>query len=90
MLSFCYQGGEERMANILIRDIPHEVLDRLKIMAKNHNRSLQQELKLVLENTAAFSTSELLEKASQLRAKLRKKSMRFTDSADLLREDRTR
>ena len=78
------------MANILIRDISHEVLNRLKIMAKNHNRSLQQELRLVLEKTAALSTSEVFEKASQLKAKLRKKSIRFTDSADLLREDRTR
>jgi plasmid stability protein len=78
------------MATVLLRDIPEEVLTRLKKMAKAHNRSLQQELRVVLENTAKQTSSDVFQKASELRKELRKKAIRFTDSAKLLREDRLR
>jgi plasmid stability protein len=78
------------MANVLLRDIPEEVLNRLKDMAKAHNRSLQQELRVVLENTADQSFPDVFQKASKLRKELRKKGIGFTDSAKLLREDRLR
>ncbi len=78
------------MANVLIRNISEEVLDRLKNMAKSHKRSLQQELRVVLEKTVEQSSSDIFQKALDLRRKLRKKTVRFTDSARLLREDRTR
>jgi plasmid stability protein len=78
------------MANVLLRDIPGEVLNKLKNMAKAHNRSLQQELRVVLENTAGQTLPDVFQKASELRKELRKKAVRFTDSAKLLREDRLR
>jgi len=78
------------MANILIRDVPEEILTCFKKMAKAHNRSLQQELKQVLEKTATFSSTDVFRKASELRTKFRKKAIHFSDSAELLREDRTR
>jgi len=78
------------MANVLLRDIPGEVLNKLKNMAKAHNRSLQQELRVVLENTAGQTLPDIFQKASELRKELRKKAVRFTDSAKLLREDRLR
>jgi plasmid stability protein len=78
------------MANVLLRDIPGEVLNKLKNMAKAHNRSLQQELRVVLENTAGQILPDVFQKASELRKELRKKAVRFTDSAKLLREDRLR
>ncbi len=78
------------MANVLIRNIPDEVLDRFKNMARSHKRSLQQELREVLENTVNRSTGDIYQKALELRKKLRKKTTRFTDSAKLLREDRSR
>lgn len=78
------------MANIFLRDIPEEVLNRLKDIAKAHNRSLQQELRVVLENTADQTLPDVFQKASELRKELRKKTMRFTDSAKLLRQDRLR
>ncbi len=78
------------MTNVLIRDVPEEVLNRLKIMAKSHNRSLQQELKVFLKNTVIQSSSEIFQKMSEIRKKLRRKSIRFTDSTKLLREDRAR
>jgi len=78
------------MANVLIRDIPEEVLNRFKSLAKSHKRSLQQELKVVIEKTANQSPDDIYRKALDLREKLRKKNMRFTNSAKLIREDRTR
>ena len=78
------------MANVLIRDVPEEVLYRLKIMAKSHKRSLQQELKVFLENTVTQSSPEIFQKMAEIKRKLRRKSIRFTDSAKLLREDRAR
>ncbi len=78
------------MANVLIRNIPEEVMDRFKNMARSHKRSLQQELRVVLEKTVDQSSPDIFQKASALRRKLRKKAIRFTDSARLLREDRAR
>jgi plasmid stability protein len=78
------------MANVLIRNIPEEVLDRFKNMAKSHKRSLQQELRVVLEKTVDQSSPDIFQKALDLRRKLRKKALRFTDSARLLREARAR
>ena len=78
------------MANVLIRDLPEEVLTRLKNMAKAHNRSLQQELRVVLENTVIQIPRDIFQKTLKLRKELRKKAIRFADSAKLLREDRAR
>ena len=78
------------MANVLIRNIPEEVLDGFKNMAKSHKRSLQQELRVVLEKTVDQSSHDIFQKASDLRKKLRRKAVHFTDSAKLLREDRAR
>jgi len=78
------------MANVLIRNIPEEVLDKFKNMAKSHRRSLQQELRVVLEKTVDQSSPDIFQRTSDLRRKLRKKAIRFTDSARLLREDRAR
>jgi len=78
------------MPNVLIRNIPEEVLDRFKNMAKSHKRSLQQELRVVLEKTLDQSSPDIFQKALDLRRKLRKKAVRFTNSAKLLRGDRAR
>lgn len=78
------------MANVLIRNIPDEVLNTIKDMAKRHNRSLQQELRETLATIANQSSPDIYDRAAKLREKLRKKSIRFRDSAALLREDRAR
>jgi len=78
------------MATLLIRDIPESVVGRLKNIARQNKRSLQQELKAVLENTASQSSPDVFQKVAEIRDKMRKKSLRFTDSAKILREDRRR
>ena len=78
------------MGNLFIREVPEKIVARLKDRAKRHNRSLQQELHSILVATATQSSPEILRRASKIRAELRKKGISFSDSAELLRKDRSR
>ncbi len=78
------------MANVLVRNISDEVLNRIKSVAKRHNRSLQQELSEAIENIASQSNLDVYQRAKDLREELTKKKLRFTDSAELQRKDRAR
>lgn len=76
------------MAQVLVRDLDPELLDRLKARARLHGRSLQGELKAVLEAAAVFSMAEAREASARWRQRLAGRSM--SDSSDLIREDRDR
>lgn len=76
------------MASILIRDLDDEIVTRLKQRAKQHHRSLQSELKYLVESAVQFSISEMKQKSRAWHKNLRTKV--YTDSAILLREDRKR
>ena len=78
------------MPDILVRDVPDKTLKQLKLKAKLHNRSLQQELKDALENLARVAVPDITARAASIRKKLAGKSRKFTDSAGLLKEDRCR
>lgn len=77
------------MAQLLVRDIKPETINRLKYRAKQHNRSLQGEAKLILEEAAQKMTVEEFKARAQ---KWRKclAGRKFGDSAELIREDRDR
>jgi len=76
------------MPHALIRDIDSAVLERLKERARNRGRSLQSELKDIIERAAERD----LENARSLAAKVRRKlaGRRHTDSAALIAADRRR
>lgn len=77
------------MAQLLVRDIKPETINRLKDRAKQHKRSLQGEAKLILEEASQKITMEEF----KVRAKKIRESFggrKFTDSAKLVREDRER
>ncbi|MBI5343683.1 MAG: Arc family DNA-binding protein [Deltaproteobacteria bacterium] len=76
------------MPHALIRDIDPAALERLKERARNHGRSLQSELKDIIERAAERD----LEGARSLAAKVRRKlaGRRHTDSAALIAADRRR
>ncbi len=79
------------MADILVRDVPKSVLDALKARARRNRRSLQQELMHVLEATAERAQGQSpSEVAAAIRAKLARKDRIFSDSVELVREDRQR
>jgi len=76
------------MAQFLVRDLDAKAVERLKARAKRHGRSLQGEVKQVLEQATGYSLEEALEAAGRIRRRFR--GRRFTDSAKLIREDRQR
>lgn len=78
------------MASVLIRNVSEETLEKLKLMAKKHNRSLQQELHDILEGSVAASVSDVAVKAEKIRKRLKRRGGVFSDSTELLREDRGR
>lgn len=76
------------MAQLLIRNLDVETIERLKARARLHRRSLQGEVKLILEHEAAASKEDPWALADKIRAAFG--SRKFSDSADLIREDRDR
>jgi plasmid stability protein len=76
------------MAQILVRDLSPALVARLKRRAERNGRSLQDEVKAILESAAKLSMSEAREAAIQIRQSLQGRMT--SDSADLLREDRER
>lgn len=78
------------MPHVLIRDVPESVLKALKERALQKRRSLQQELKALLEEHAQVPGDKALTCARQIRHKLARSGRAFSDSVELLREDRAR
>lgn len=76
------------MAQILVRDLDEQVVERLKRRAQREGRSLQSEVKAILEDAAKVDMESARELADAIRAEF--KGRKFSDSTDLIREDRDR
>jgi plasmid stability protein len=81
------------MSDVLVRNLDESVVEQLKSRARGNGRSLQAELKLILEQAARPETSppsraEYRELAERVRATLGDRPQ--ADSAALLAEDRAR
>jgi plasmid stability protein len=77
------------MASVLVRDLDPAVVDRLKARAKENGRSLQKELKAILEAAAAQAIwAEARAGAERVRQMLG--GRQFSDSTELIRGDRDR
>jgi plasmid stability protein len=79
------------MAQILVRNLDKAVVERLKTLARMEGRSLQSEVKVILEREANSPTVDM-ETARGLVGKIRRtfKGRKFPDSTALIREDRDR
>jgi plasmid stability protein len=77
------------MAQVLVRNLSPKTVRRLKKKAKHHSRSLQEELKTILEAASEVS-DDPAEVARRIRESMRKLGVPQTDSAILLAEDRSR
>ena len=77
------------MAQVLVRQLDIKVVVRLKKRAKEHGRSLQSEMKTILEE-AVPDYEAAWKRIEGIRKRLRKSGRTFSDSADLIREDRDR
>ena len=76
------------MAQVLIRDLQPATVSRLKERAKRRGRSLQAELKDLLE--AASRQSAIEARALADRVRLRLAGRHHSDSVELLAKDRAR
>lgn len=76
------------MAQLLIRNVEPIVIKRLKLLAKQHHRSLQGELKSIVEAATKMSMEEAIQLSKTWHKRLEKQS--FSDSATTMREDRDR
>jgi plasmid stability protein len=76
------------MGQVLVRNLPAEVVKKLKSRAKHHRHSLQEELKDILEQAAEHNVKGVQAKINKVRKLFA--GRKFSDSSDLIGRDRTR
>lgn len=76
------------MAQVLVRDLPDDVVERLKRKAAADGRSLEAHLRTVLEEAARFDRAEYLALADEVADSTRGRTT--SDSTDLVRASRER
>ncbi len=76
------------MAEVRVRDLDPEIVARLKTRARLHGRSLQKEIKLILEESTPVGIRQAAKLMDSWQEKLAGRS--FADSAEQLRQDRER
>ncbi len=78
------------MPDVLIRNIDEKTLNKLKKRAERNNRSLQAELKILLEEEASMNMDEAKNKVREIYEKYKVEGRVFSDSVKDIREDRDR
>lgn len=68
------------MAQVLVRQLDEEVVNRLKERAKTNGRSLEAEIRTILRE----ATADPIEELQRIREALT--SRRFSDSSDIIRK----
>lgn len=76
--------------NVLVRNIDEETLGKLKKKAAANNRSLQEELKELLEMHAGPDIEEVRKMARESIRKYKAEGRKFSDSGKDISEDRER
>jgi antitoxin FitA len=74
------------MAQIIVRNLPKEVVDRLKERARSEGRSLEAEVRNILQKETGSDMTKFAREIIKFRE--RWKGRKFSDSAALIREDR--
>ncbi len=77
------------MAQILVRNLTARVVRRLKQRASGNRRSLQAEVKRILEE-ATPDQEAAWKRIDRIFDRLKRSGRRFSDSTELIREDRAR
>ncbi len=78
------------MPDLLIRNVPEEIVSALKKKAANNRHSLQQELLQIVEAAAQKDHIKNADYATMVREQLQAYGNDFKDSTDLIRSDRDR
>lgn len=74
------------MAQLLVRDVPQDVVEALKRRAAEHGRSAEAEHRLILEQTLRPGRADFWERAAKLREETRGRIV--VPSEELIRQDR--
>lgn len=77
------------MAQVLIRELPDDVVERLKARARAHGTSLEGELREILRQASLHPVTDIRLVADEVTAATATRAP-ATDSVTLLREDRSR
>ena len=75
------------MAQVIVRNLDDDVVERLKTTARAENKSLEQKLREILTDVSRPNKRELRRRAARIRAMSPKTDI---DATDLIREDRER
>ncbi|CAN5144628.1 hypothetical protein BH23BAC3_BH23BAC3_11200 [soil metagenome] len=78
------------MPDVLIRNIDVKVLDRLKEKAKRNKRSLQEELKQLLETYSGVKNEHVVKMVREIQEEYRSTEKLFPDSSEDISRDRQR
>ena len=76
------------MPQLLVRNLDEDTIKRLKALAKQHGRSLQGQVKVVLEEAATLPVGEVSTLLEEWQRRLGRR--RLSDSARIIRKDRDR
>jgi plasmid stability protein len=76
------------MAQIIVRNLDDVVVDRLKTRARDNDRSLEAEVRHILEQSTKVDMAQARLIVMERRKKLQ--GRKFADSVELIREDRDR
>jgi len=76
------------MAQIIVRNLNEAVVDRLKARARENDRSLEAEVRHILEQSAKVDIAQARQIVLDIRERLNGRT--FSDSLELIREDRVR
>jgi plasmid stability protein len=76
------------MAQILVRGLADDVVARLRARAESHGRSVESEVRTILEAASSFSAEQARNALTKWQAHFA--GRQFADSSELLRENRDR
>jgi plasmid stability protein len=80
------RSSESHVAQVLIRDLPDDIVERLKDRARFRGESLEAHLRTVLEGSIKDDRDDFLRFARELRA--RSRDPQLTDSTAIIRGSR--
>ena len=76
------------MKAISVRNVPEEIYAGLQILAKKNRRSLQEQIKLILEQEVELANRSFLASAAEWRKRLKGRGL--NDTVAMVRKDRNR
>ena len=83
-------SGDMTMATLTIRNLDGETVERLKLHARQNERSLEAEVRHILNNAARSPTHREFWARADAIAAMTPRDIEQTDSVTLLQEDRDR